>query len=105
MDSNHQEITTALRRAGASVLSLAAVGKGCPDLLVCAPGGRLYLVEVKDRGTAYGRRGLSESQQEFARTWGGEIHVVSDSAMALQALGLVENPSPTTISVDNPQVL
>lgn len=33
-DSNHAEIAAALRKAGASVVSLASVGNGCPDLLV-----------------------------------------------------------------------
>jgi hypothetical protein len=34
VDESHVLIVEALRAAGASVLSLAAVGKGCPDVLI-----------------------------------------------------------------------
>ena len=33
-DANHADIVDALRRVGASVVSLASVGNGVPDLLV-----------------------------------------------------------------------
>ena len=46
-DANHQVIATYLRRRGCLVTSLHTIGKGCPDLLVLIPGGRLALVEVK----------------------------------------------------------
>lgn len=50
VDANHVEIATAFRQAGWSVLSLASVGKGCPDLLVQHPAvDDLYLVEVKTK--------------------------------------------------------
>jgi len=39
VDANHREIAMALKDAHGKVLSLAAVGNGCPDLLV-KPGGR-----------------------------------------------------------------
>src|SRR5580700_7594734 len=45
IDANHVEIVKALRQAGASVQSLAGVGKGCPDLLV-ARAGQMWLIEV-----------------------------------------------------------
>ncbi len=48
IDRNHGEIVAAFRKAGWSVLSLAPMGRGCPDLLVSHPSvSRLYLVEVK----------------------------------------------------------
>ena len=45
-DSNHLELVKAFRTLGCSVLSLAAVGKGVPDLLVSIKG-ITWLVEVK----------------------------------------------------------
>jgi hypothetical protein len=46
IDANQTELVEAFRRLGCSVLSLAAVGKGVPDLLV-ATRGITWLVEVK----------------------------------------------------------
>lgn len=46
IDDNQPQIVTALRAAGADVQSLAAVGKGVPDLLV-AYGNANHLLEVK----------------------------------------------------------
>lgn len=34
VDANHSQIVKALRQCGVSVLSLAPVGHGCPDLLI-----------------------------------------------------------------------
>lgn len=46
MDQNHAEIVHALRDVGCSVLSLASLGRGAPDLL-CGYKGRNVLLEVK----------------------------------------------------------
>lgn len=46
LDQNQQAIVEAYRNAGLLVLSLAGMGKGVPDLLVCAPP-LVVLVEVK----------------------------------------------------------
>ena len=63
VDLNHTEIVTALRKLGWSVLSLAAVGKGVPDLL-CHRAGVLRLCEVK------GPKGkLTEDQEVFHKLW------------------------------------
>jgi hypothetical protein len=70
VDKNHKEIVECLRKLGCSVLSLHAVGKGCPDLLVCYQM-QLYLVEVKDIGGK-----LRESQKAFMRNWGSPVYVV-----------------------------
>jgi Holliday junction resolvase len=47
-DANQDGIVAALRGAGASVQSLAATGKGCPDLLVGWRGANL-LMECKQQ--------------------------------------------------------
>jgi len=46
VDSVQEEIVTCLRLIGASVQSLAAIGKGCPDLLVGYKGA-WYVAECK----------------------------------------------------------
>lgn len=45
-DQNHASLSDELRARGYAVTDLAAVGKGCPDLLV-SKNGRALLVEVK----------------------------------------------------------
>ena len=47
IDANHGDIVEALRGIGCSVLSLAPLGKGAPDLLV-GYWGRNTILEVKD---------------------------------------------------------
>lgn len=76
VDQNHTEVVNALRATGAHVLSLAALGDGTPDLLVCA-GRRLALVEVK---TATGK--LRPAQVEFAAVW--PVRVVRSIEEAIQ---------------------
>ena len=46
VDANQAEIVKALRQVGMSVLSLAPMGKGCPDLLV-ADDDSYFLIEVQ----------------------------------------------------------
>ena len=47
LDVNHLEIVATLRKCGASVVSLASLGDGVPDLLV-GYRGKTALVEIKD---------------------------------------------------------
>ena len=72
VDGNHAEIVDCFKTLGCSVLSLAAVGKGVPDLLV-AINGITWLVEVK---MPNGKE--NELQVEFAITWKGCRAVVRD---------------------------
>jgi Holliday junction resolvase len=82
-DANQAGIITALRRCGASVVDLHAVGAGCPDLLVGFHGAT-WLLEVK---TAKGL--VRESQAAFARDWrGAPVIVVRTVAEALAAIGI-----------------
>ena len=61
IDANHEQVVTALRAAGATVQSLAGVGKGVPDLLVGYQGQTL-LMEVKDGFKPPSKRALNEDQ-------------------------------------------
>lgn len=85
-DATHTEIVEALRKAGATVHSLAAVGKGMPDLLVGVRGITL-LVECKDGSKPPSARRLTPDQQDFMRTWtGGPVAVVDGVEAALRVL-------------------
>lgn len=66
VDTNHREIAAAFRQCGCLVESLAPLGRGVPDLLVCrnVPGwpsrGVVALVEVK-----HGKGTLTPDQVEW----------------------------------------
>ena len=81
-DGNQAEIVEALRKVGASVLDLADVGRGCPDLLV-GYAGHDWLVEVK---TPTGK--LTADEVVFAQTWRGHICVVRSVEDALAVIGI-----------------
>lgn len=68
-DGNQTAVVAALRGAGCLVWVLSAVGKGLPDLLVMAPWGELWLVEVKDGSKPPSKRKLRPSQERFAAEW------------------------------------
>ncbi len=91
-DSNQAEIVRVLRAAGASVQSLAAVGKGCPDLLVAYKGVN-YLFEVKNpaglNGLVARGKGLTPDQVEWHRLWRGTIHIVNNETEALTVIGAI----------------
>ena len=73
VDDNHALVVSALRAAGGAsitVVSLAAVGKGVPDLLVGLDGVTV-LVEVKDGRKAPSRRRLTPDQVAWFDAWQG----------------------------------
>jgi Holliday junction resolvase len=70
VDGNHAEVVDFLRGKKCSVRSLAAVGKGMPDLLVGYMGMN-WIFEVKtDKGK------LTEDQEDFFYSWNGQATVV-----------------------------
>lgn len=87
-DRNHTEIVDALRKAGCSVQSLAAVGKGCPDLLV-ARNGQLWLMEVKDGSKPPSARELTWDQILWHQAWNCPVYTVLSIEDAL-AIATVE---------------
>lgn len=88
VDSNHGEVVAALRAAGCGVLSLAAIGKGCPDLLVHSPISpyTTILLEVKDGNKPESARKLTPDQEKFHAKWNGPIYVVTSPSDALAAV-------------------
>lgn len=83
IDDNQRALVSILRQAGYSVLSLAAIGKGVPDLLV-ARNGVMWLIEVKDGSKAPSRRRLTPFQKEFHATWRAPILVINSQAEILK---------------------
>jgi hypothetical protein len=76
----------ALRAIGCSVVSLAMLGAGVPDIL-CGRNGTNMLIEIKRDG---GR--LTPDQEEWHRAWRGTVHLVYTVE---QALDVVKHWLPT----------
>lgn len=82
VDANQKPIVDALRAAGASVQSLASLGKGVPDLLVSK--GQTWLIEVK------GPKGKpTPDQEKWIAAWNGPVHIVRTVDDALQLIGVL----------------
>lgn len=87
IDGNHDQVVSALRAAGARVLSLAAVGGGVPDLLV-GFGSRFYAIEIKDGHLPPSARKLTPDQDEWHKHWADyPVYVVHSPEEALKAIG------------------
>jgi len=91
-DKNEKPIVTALRKAGASVEYLSAMG--CPDLLVGYRGVN-YLIEIKaehGKCESHGKKtesGLRDTQERWWRLWRGMRPIVATtSEEALRAIGV-----------------
>lgn len=82
IDQNHVAIVLALRAVGCSVKSLAALGKGSPDLLV-GRGFVNYLFEIKDGSKPPSRRRLTADEERFQDTWAGQYAVVNSAEDAV----------------------
>lgn len=73
-DKNHIAIQKAIKKLGCTVVDLAAVGRGCPDILVGIEGktNRYNLLfEIK---SIKGR--LRKGQKEFHEQWAGKVAVI-----------------------------
>lgn len=85
VDMNQDAIVSALRAAGASVLSI-----GQPVDLLVGHRGVTLLMEVKNPQSRYGKKGANDNQRDFMATWGGgPVSLVDGPEAALRALGVL----------------
>ncbi len=70
IDANQTDIVEALRAIGCTVQSLAAVGHGCPDILVGYRGQNLVF-EVK-----VGKAKLRSKQELWRKFWRGQVDTI-----------------------------
>lgn len=90
VDANQDSVISALRAAGAKVQSLAAVGKGVPDLL-CQYKGTFYLIEVKDGKKSPSQRRLTDDQVKWHEEWKSAfLGVVESPDEALKFIGAIK---------------
>jgi hypothetical protein len=89
VDTNHSEIVKGLRSIGATVQSLADVGKGCPDILVGVQG-KNFALEIKDGAKTASRRKLTIAEEEWQAAWRGQVAVVNSLDEALRVIGCTD---------------
>lgn len=84
VDGNQSDIVAGLRTIGASVQILAAVGKGCPDLLIGYRGVN-YTLEIKDGSKPKSETKLTPDQVKWHTEWRGQsgIAYTLDDALVL----------------------
>ena len=86
IDTNHKEIVKALREAGATVVSLASMKHGCPDLLVGFQNVTMLMEVKKDEKAKF-----TPDQLDFIAKWkGGPVCRVDSIESALRALGVIQ---------------
>ena len=84
VDKNQVEIVAALRKMGASVQHLHAVGKGCPDILAGIKNQNI-LIEIKDGKKPLSKQKLTPAQIKWHTEWRGQVSIVKsvDDAILL----------------------
>jgi Holliday junction resolvase len=83
VDANQAQIVSALEAAGATVQSLAAIGKGCPDILI-AFRESMFLFEIKrDKAKP------NELQKKWHIAWNAPVYVVREPDEALRIIGAI----------------
>jgi hypothetical protein len=70
VDANHGAIRDALRKLGATVYDMSAVGRGMPDLLITHRKYD-YWIEVKDGAKVPSKQKLTEAQAVLHANWTG----------------------------------
>ena len=84
-DANQSSIVRALREIGASVQSIADLGKGVPDIMVGFQGYN-YLFEVKDWKQPPSKRRLTKDEKSWHENWRGSVRVIETFEDALKAM-------------------
>ena len=90
IDANQQQVVEAMRSMGATVHSLAALGGGCPDLLV-GYNGRTVLMEVKDGNKPPSQTRLTADQLKWHKSWtGSTLAIVYGPEAAIKLLKVLK---------------
>jgi len=86
VDNNHGSIIDGLRAVGATVQSLAALGKGAPDI-VCGFRSQNFLFEIKNGSQPPSKRRLTVAEEVWHQQWKGQVSVIESLDDALRTIG------------------
>lgn len=86
VDDNHKRIVEGLRAVGATVQSMAALGKGAPDIAVGYRKVNTFL-EIKNPLMPPSKRKLTAAEEEWHDEWKGQVAVVETLDEALLTIG------------------
>ena len=92
-DANHNAVVKALEMVGCNVQDLAAVGSGCPDILLGIPTTRtLVMFEIKNGEKPPSKRKLKEDTQvPWHAKWDGyPVHIVESVSEALAIVAAIK---------------
>ena len=89
MDQNHAHIVKQLESmlGPGTVLSMARLGDGAPDIAV-GWGGRCFFYEIKDADKCPSAKRTTDDQERFRRRWPGHYAVVEDADAILRNIGI-----------------
>jgi len=86
IDSNQKQIVKRLREIpGVSIVSIASVGNGTPDIIVGYKNFN-YLIELKSSSISK----LTEQEIKFIKDWKGNVAVCYNFDQVLQVIGIDE---------------
>ncbi len=85
VDANQAAIVEGLRAIGATVQSLAMVGRGVPDLLV-GYRSENWLLEVKDGAKPESARRLTPDESAWHDGWRGQVATVASIEEAIEVV-------------------
>lgn len=80
IDLNQTDIVNNLRKCGFSVLSLANLGNGAPDICVGAFGNN-YLFEIKQE-----KKKLTKDEHKFHESWNGQVAIIYNTEDAIKKI-------------------
>lgn len=85
-DANHSAVIEVFKKCGIPLLDTSGLGAGFPDCVVEIDR-RLYLVEIKNPTTGYGKKGMNKLQMAWADQWrGGPVYLVRSIDDALKLI-------------------
>lgn len=90
IDKNHKKIVDGLKAVGATVQSMASLGKGCPDILV-GYHGLNFVFEIKNPDAS--GAGLTAWEADWMNRWRGQKDIVWTLDEALEIIGAAKKPT------------
>jgi hypothetical protein len=92
IDQNHRAIVDGLRAVGATVQSLAPLGKGAPDI-ACGWRSQNYFFEIKNPNQPKSKRQLTIAEEVWHSQWKGQVCVIESLEDALRTIGATKSTS------------